>query len=271
MSHLWNYKRFIKRRLDSLVRPLRRPWMRAEDLSQGMEGLGIDIRRPILIHSSLSACGYVPGGVQTILSAISTYMGSESLITMPAHSWHQVSKGLREFDVRTTPSCVGAISEAFRIVTSVERSLHPTHSLAALGKNSAEFLRGHEQASEPCGAGSPYHTLLLSNATVFFLGAGFDSNTSYHCVEALCKVPYLLLEEPDEFVLVDREGVRTNAIIRRHRPGVRRNLTRLLKALSAAGILKSSQIRGTPCMAFDGKDFLDFLSERLKSDVHYLL
>ena len=60
------------------------------------------------------------------------------------------------FDVRSTPSRMGAISEAFRQAPGTLRSLHPTHSTCVRGPGADAIVAGHESAPAPFGDGTPF-------------------------------------------------------------------------------------------------------------------
>jgi aminoglycoside 3-N-acetyltransferase len=260
-------KRFLRGRARRFFQPTFRPG----DMGLIFEALRVDTLRPILIHSSLSAFGHVPGGAVSIVSSIRSVAGDDTTIAMPAHSWSQVSAGLRVFDAVKTNSCVGAITEAFRLQPAVQRSLHPTHSVAIEGPLATSLIDGHERSTTPCGFGTPYQRLLDQDVQILFFGAPLSSNTSYHCVEALVGVEYLMSAEETEFTIVRTDSSRLTLKMRLHRKKVTRDLSRLEKDLGHEGILRSVQTCGVPCHIIDGLDFLKFTSSSLKSNPRYLL
>ncbi|MBX9623570.1 MAG: AAC(3) family N-acetyltransferase, partial [Gemmataceae bacterium] len=211
-------KRLVKR----LARPVRQPWATRRRLAADLGRLGVRPGGVLIVHSSLSAVGYVPGGPAAVIGALADAVGPAGTLVLPTHTWEWVEGGLREFDARTTPSCVGKLTEVFRALPGAVRSLHPTHSVAALGPDAEALTAGHEAAPTPCGAGTPYATCLDRGGQILLLGAGLGSNTAFHTAEAEADLPYLMLDEPDRFVLVDQAGARHERAVRRHRPGVAR-------------------------------------------------
>jgi aminoglycoside 3-N-acetyltransferase len=130
---------------------------------------------------------------------------------MPALSYELVTRQNPRFDILRTPSNVGAIPEAFRLRPGTNRSLHPTHSVSALGPLAAALLEPHAKDHTPCGQHSPFHTLPERAGQILLLGCGLAPNTSMHAIEEVVVPPYLYAE-PIDYALVledSREVVKT--------------------------------------------------------------
>jgi aminoglycoside 3-N-acetyltransferase len=97
----------------------------------------------------------------------------------------------------------------------VRRSLHPTHSVCAVGPLTAELLESHEGDSTPCGPGSPFRILPLVGGQILMLGCGLRPNTSMHAIEELAPPPYLF-GDPIEYTLVREDGSRVEKTYRPH-------------------------------------------------------
>src|SRR3954452_6956496 len=97
-----------------------------------LKSLGVREGMMLLVHSSLKSLGPIPGGPETGIQSLLDALGDRGTLLLPALSYAAV-KQVPRFDVRTTPSCVGAISEHFRMCPGSLRSLHPTHSICATG------------------------------------------------------------------------------------------------------------------------------------------
>jgi len=113
------------------------------------------------------------------------------------------------FDVRRTPSTMGAVTEHFRRSHNVVRSIHPTHSVAALGPGAEAFVAGHESASTPFGDGTPFARLLQRQAKQVWFGCGIGPFTVYHLFECLRDPPFPLpvfLPEPNRACYIDAHG-----------------------------------------------------------------
>ena len=261
----------IKKEIKGTLRAWFAPKIRASDFQRGLEALQVPKDKPVLVHSSLSTFGFVPGGPQTMLEGIQNYLHPEVTIVLPTHSWNLVSRGLRNFDANSTPSCVGTVTQWFRQQPGVIRSLHPTHSVAAIGQGAEELVSGHDQCDTPCGSGTPYHKLLSSNGTILLLGAPLESNTCYHTLEALAGVDYLLQKEPTQFDITDTHGRSFSRAFRLHQAGIRRDLSSLYRNLQESGGMSVSQVGGAKITAMDGRKLLKVGMDLLGSNPRALL
>ena len=110
-----------------------------KQLAEGFEALGIRSGDTLLVHSSLKSLeGASPADV---IEALLALLGPEGTLMLPTLSYLYANRDNPVFDVRRTPSNVGAIPEYFRTEYPVLRSLCPTHSCAAVGLR-AEYLTG---------------------------------------------------------------------------------------------------------------------------------
>lgn len=100
-------------------------------LKEQLYQMGLNGTETILIHSSMKAIGDVEGGAETVLDAWMEYF-KEGLLLLPTHTWKTVNESHPVFDSQKEPSCVGVLTNLFMKREGVVRSLHPTHSMAAL-------------------------------------------------------------------------------------------------------------------------------------------
>lgn len=165
----------------------------------------------LLVHSSLKSLGPLAGGPEAVVSALLTALGSDGTLLMPALSYLTVTAAAPRFDVRSTPSNVGAIPEYFRTRGGTARSVHPTHSVCALGPAAAALLGGHLDDDTPCGPHSPFRRLPGLGGQILMIGCGLRANTSMHGIEELAvpAPPYLFGPMVSfEIVLENRARVR---------------------------------------------------------------
>ena len=105
---------------------------------------------------------------------------------MPTMSWRFVNATQPIFNVKETLSNTGILTELFRNLPEVRRSLHPTHSVAGRGKLATTLLATHQQSQTPCDAFSPFGQLAVGEEVhVIMFGVGMDCCTLVHCVEEL--------------------------------------------------------------------------------------
>ena len=172
-----------------------------QTLAVDLHQLGIEPGMVLLVHSSLSALGWVNGGSVAVIQALQDTLTPDGTLVMPAHSgdlsdpsgWQNppvpeswvesIRQTMPPYDLRLTPTRgIGRIAEHFRTWPGVKRSDHPTLSFCAWGSQ-AETITRHHQLEDSLGEGSPLAQLYELDGYVLLLGAGFESNTSFHLAE----------------------------------------------------------------------------------------
>lgn len=163
----------------------------------------------VCVHSSLSSFGYIEGGARAVIDALQDTVSDEGGLAMPTFSMDGAMKTYIEsgavFDVRESPSKVGAITELFRKRPGVIRSAHPTHSVAAWGAAGEELLRDHDRSPTPFGRSSPYGHL-AENDNGFLLMLGTRLLSLPHHLQERVDFPNLFLPGTKEVSYIDHEG-----------------------------------------------------------------
>jgi aminoglycoside N3'-acetyltransferase len=150
------------------------------------EELGIGPGMVVFVHSALDRIrlGFP---FFRVLALLREAVGQEGTLLFPATHLRQrpeVWLGRGEvFDARQSPTSMGLLPELARRQAGAARSLHPTHSVVALGKGAVELTGEHHAALYPCGAQSPYYRLVERNGLIVGLGVDVDVLTFAHCVE----------------------------------------------------------------------------------------
>ncbi|WP_163378587.1 AAC(3) family N-acetyltransferase [Cyclobacterium sp. SYSU L10401] len=182
-----------------------------KDLSQLRLGEGDHV----LVHASLNSLGRFPDRAKIVVSALLDLLGPGGTLLMPALSYQTVTPENPIFDLSKTPACVGALPEFFRTFPGAQRSMHPTHSVCAIGELSDYFLSDHLLDDTPCGPHSPFAKLPEVHGKILFLGCGTRPNTSMHAVEERIKPPYLLGARVN-YTLKDQTGRKMSKSYFRH-------------------------------------------------------
>lgn len=200
----------------------------------------------VMVHSSLKSFGQVPGGADTVITALIDYLSPSGTLLMPGLSYLSVQPDNPVFNVCQTPSCVGLIPETFRKINGVKRSLHPTHSVCGIGKQAEKLLKTHYKDNTPCGPNSPFHLLPKANGYILMLGCGLKPNTSMHAVEELIEPPYLY-GDPLQYTLIDEEGNQTKKEYMTHNfTNTVQRYDRIAMVMDAPG-LRSGKVCGAEC------------------------
>lgn len=95
----------------------------------------------------------------------------------------------KQFDIRNTPSHMGALTEIGRNHPESTRTGHPIYSFAVKGKHAAKFAGVNNQSGY--GPDSPFAMIKELGGKIAIIGlSDQDSMTSYHFVEEQNQVDY---------------------------------------------------------------------------------
>ncbi|WP_342416072.1 AAC(3) family N-acetyltransferase [Paenibacillus sp. FSL R10-2782] len=186
-----------------------------ESLMKQLEQMGIDSKGTLLVHSSMKSMGAVEGGADTVLDAFTEYM-KDGLLVLPTHTWSYINADNPRFYVDQSACCVGILPELFRKRPGVIRSLHPTHSVAALGRDSIAFTNDDHRYDTPCARGSAWGKLLDRKATILLVGVDLKRNTFIHGVEEWVDIQGRLTDEHEMLYTVLPDGTEIPVPSRRH-------------------------------------------------------
>jgi aminoglycoside 3-N-acetyltransferase len=177
------------------VEYLNLPPISAEEIARDLRALGLERGDCVLVHSSLSRIGRVVGGAEAVVDALLEVLGPEGTLAVPTFpftgSMLEYLRSDPPFDAETTPSQMGAISEAVRRRTGAVRSLEPTHPVSALGSAARELTHTHARSEGSCDRDSPFCRLADLGGKVLLLGVDFRVCTLLHGAEELAGVPFI--------------------------------------------------------------------------------
>ena len=205
----------------------------------------------VLLHASLKSLSRIPQHPETVIQGIFNAIGKSGTLLVPSLTYERVNKENPVFDRQNTPSDIGAISEYFRKLPKVYRSLSPTHSVCGIGKYAHEILKSHHKDDTPLGPHSPLRLLPKFGGKILFIGCGLKPNTSMHAIEELLEPPYLF-SDFFEFKIINH-GLLTNKKIRQHNfKGFEQRYDRLANLLNAKE-LRSGRILSADVYLIDAE------------------
>jgi aminoglycoside 3-N-acetyltransferase len=170
-----------------------------QSLAADLRTLGVGAGETLLVHSSLSALGWVCGGPVAVIQALQDVLTPAGTLVMPTFTlnltdpsgwrrppvpeawWATIRAELPAFDPALTPTRnMGRIPELFRTWPDVRRSDHPHSSFAAWGQHAGLVTADHSLAFS-LGEGSPLARVYDLDGRVLLLGT--ENNTSLHLAE----------------------------------------------------------------------------------------
>jgi aminoglycoside 3-N-acetyltransferase len=174
--------------------------------------LGVQAGDTLLLHSSLSALGWVVGGQVAAVQALLDVVGPAGTLVVPTQTggnsdpanwsrppvppawWPVIRAEMPAHDPALAPSRgMGVVAEQVRTWPGAARSTHPQNSFAAVGARAAEVTDAQPLAYS-LGESSPLAALERLEASVLFLGTGWDTCTALHLAQYRVPSP-----APDRF------------------------------------------------------------------------
>ncbi|MEE2000425.1 AAC(3) family N-acetyltransferase [Alkalimonas sp. MEB108] len=282
---------YIKRKLKIILKNYQRaksakylkeqaPHISQQKLEQQLLSLGVAQGDTIFLHSSLKSLGYVTGGPAAVIAALQNAVGIQGNILLPAY---YLPGGTIEntcklsdycFDLRIHGTNMGRLPETFLATKGVMRSLHPTHSVAAWGKDAKFLTEAHHKATSVFGKGSPWQRFsALPKAKVLGLGISMGPVTFYHLLEDTLgdKFPLSVWQQEHLLRCVDSEGKVWKVPVRPYDKVLtaqridhpsRTDLRDFIKAeLSKHGQLKQGQVGAGQSWLINSQDFYQHLEK----------
>lgn len=166
------------------------PHATSADIVRGLRALGIQPGDVLFLHSSLKSLGFVQGGPEAVIAALQEAVGPQGTLLLPTY-WLPGGTLLATcemkdyvFDPRQHGTNMGALPTAFLALPGLHRSVHPTHSCAAVGPLAAHLTQDHHRAPSVFGVGSPWERFAqLPQGKVLGLGISMGPVTFYHLLE----------------------------------------------------------------------------------------
>jgi aminoglycoside 3-N-acetyltransferase len=229
---------------------------RAVALAAGVSPGGV-----VIVHSAFRILSHAGIRAEDFIEGLLLHLEGGTLL-MPAMTWRTVTPDNPVFDEMATPSHVGVLSEVFRTRFASHRSIHPTHSTAALGPFAETMTCRHQEGETPCPPHSPFGQLPHVDAQILLLGVGFESCTMIHCAEEAA-APDIYLHPAASALTYscrDRHGV-IHAVKARRHLRLNRDFPKFAPMLAARGQLRRGVAAGAPWLACRAVDLMAVLTE----------
>ena len=236
--------------------------------------LGINSNSTIFIHSGSDWLGKVDGGTFSVVRDLLEYF-DQGTVVMPSFPMEGMAEDYLKnntFSVKKTASKMGLITEIFRRCSGVKRSLHPTHSVCALGANSEYLTSSHEECKRPFERLSPFGKLAELKGKILLIGVDTSVLTHVHVVEdalgsdfpfkVYSKKIYIakVLDDNDKEVIV-------NTFVHNPSLSIRKNIVKFEPEFIEKGVMTVKDILGVRFRLIDAAKLEDFLYTKAKRGI----
>ena len=244
------------------------------DFERALKRLPIKKGDTLFVHAGLRAFGelapgYTKAGLcRPLIKTLKKSIGKSGTLVMPTYTYVFCKR--RVFDIKKTPSEVGALGEFFRKEKGVVRSEHPIFSVAAQGPGAKRMT---DVDMDSFGPNSSLARLCDDRGVVlFFGGAPFSTGTLYHLLEQERGVPYRFMKKFPGVIVRGTKKYKAEAtfFVRRLRQRVENDVSGLEQVLRKKGMLREAPVGASRLMAVRAKDFCREGMRLLERDIYAL-
>ncbi|UVD79132.1 AAC(3) family N-acetyltransferase [Myroides albus] len=187
---------FVKKQKKKIYSRIYKQKYTANDIVSMMCDMGMKKGSNVFIHSSMTEFYNYNGSVNELIDCILDVLGDEGTLLMPCYPKNKFMLSKMDdsevvFDVNSSPSGAGYLSEIFRKYPGVKRSINLQHSVCAYGKNADFFLSEHVNSITAWDEFSPYYKMCQEKTLIFALGLPYFLGTVIHCTESILKEKYV--------------------------------------------------------------------------------
>jgi aminoglycoside 3-N-acetyltransferase len=248
-----------------------------EHIGITLKEMGVRSGQMLYLQTDLRAPGRIDG-VKTkqefcdaYLTEIMDAIGSDGTLIVPTFTT-QVARHDIDFVWEETPTILGLFPEFVRVQLTSLRSLHPLHSVTAIGAGK-ERICSNNGASD-FGWNSPYHRMLEAGAHIVTIGLEPSFAVAIaNLLEALCCLPYnynkLLKWKPLIHGKRSKDAFFSNA--RHLHLNTRHMLRRFAKLADEAGLIQRIAFGNSTMQKTNMRAVFDFGVDFLKREPYGLL
>lgn len=240
------------------------------DLKEQLIQMGLKKDDSVMIHSSMKQIGEVEDKADGVIDVLMDYF-SEGLLMLPTHSWAYMDENNTLFDVNNQESNIGILTNIFRKRPNVYRSYHPTHSVAAFGKNAKEYIKNEENSLTPCSVNGLWGRLPSINAKIMLVGCNHGRNTFIHAIEEMMDVPNRFYDKPILFQIKDNDKIMERPFYKHHTkgmPSLSDNFSKAEELLKDKGVVTYHKFGNATVLLMDASKLADFIKQMLLIDIN---
>lgn len=248
--------------------------MNKKTLMYQLKDMGIKNNDKIMLHSSMKAIGSVDGGADAVVEAFAEYL-CDGMFMTPTHTWKQMSEEYNLLNPETEPSCVGIITNRMLARKESYRSLHPTHSIAAIGKGARDYVSGDEAFDTPCNPLGCFGRLRDIDAKILLAGVTHAKNTYIHSIEESMDIKERFTSEKTTFrVLMPDKSIKSVPMYRHYNyqtPHISESFDKLMDYYFETGAARKVRLGEADSILCEAKKLFDVTCEVLKRKPDYFI
>jgi aminoglycoside 3-N-acetyltransferase len=220
----------------------------------------------LVVHSAIGKLSRQGFRAEAMIEAFMDHM-REGTLVMPTMTWRTVSATQPYWDEIETASETGVLTEIFRKRYASHRSIHPTHSVAALGAVADILVSRHHFDHTPVSENSPHGLMRSYDSHVLMLGVGLEACTAIHLPEELAAPDLYLrpLDPKEVYFCRDRNGHVHRMQTRRHWR-LNRDFPKFGPRLRERGLMQAGAIGDCSYFIVALRDLLEVVNAAVVAD-----
>jgi aminoglycoside 3-N-acetyltransferase len=229
-------------------------------LLRDLKKIGVSKGDNLAVTLSFKSIGHVIGGPQTFIDALVEAVGSEGTIMMNTHTRsfpHSLISSDYIFSREKTVPLTGLVPQAIIKRKDSLRSLHPTCSVACIGKMAEYLTKGHDEASNSY---LPYEKLAEIGGKYLAIGIGNRLVAIRHEAQRLAGL-YVV---PDYLCVNFRDQEGNIKLYTQLRPPCFKKLPELVPKLEAKGVVRRGYVGMAQSVIASADQLLYHMSAMLK-------
>lgn len=262
-----------KKEVQAGMERMKRTKVSKEELEEKINALNLG--GDVMLHTSMMNIGKLQGGtkfvVQKLIDKIDLSQNTLIVSALPFRgSFKKYLEAKPSFDVRNAPIAMGAINEYIALLSDAKRSIHPTHSVVALGAGAEEYTSTHHLDKTPFGEHSPYYKLIKHRAKIILFGATLNNLTVIHAIEDLLgeQHPFNVYDKKQYAMdCIDKDGKHLRVYTTCHAPllGMYRDASCLYDDMIRQGVMEAVPLGEAELCTIDAYKFCIFYLDKLAS------
>ncbi|MDH3691711.1 MAG: AAC(3) family N-acetyltransferase [Gammaproteobacteria bacterium] len=244
--------------------------MQKEQFQRALYEIGLQPGDVAFMHSSHEHLAALGMPALQIIESLCAAVGERGTVAMPTFPKERLFHFLKEdrdldqhpvFDCQRTPSYSGLLTELFRRLPGTERSLHPTHPIAAHGADADWITADHQSGHTPFDKVSPFQKLLERDACIVRIGRFKQgAMTIRHLADHMFQqyIPYPVYSRTAARVrVIDKHGLELTVSTRVLNQDISCNHLDLIDVLTKEGLMATTSVVGVPLSLIHAETYIN--------------